>query len=490
MTPSRTLYFCCLAFIAGVSVRSFAGIETGILLVFLLAAFALTALLRRKMFFLPAALLLASFWLGLAFTGRALAKAESNEFIRRQLFGKEVRIQGFVSEDPAVASHVQKIVLRPLGLKDGAVLANLPAFPRYEYGDILNVRGRLQEPPVFEYFNYKEFLEKEGVYAILKNPHVEGKTKARLMLAQKGYAFIVKAKHKFQASISRFVPHPEGAVFGAILFGDQGSIPESWKDKFNKTGVRHIMAVSGQHVALLFPMLMAFFLSVGLWRKQALLACNVCIALFIMLTGFSPSAVRAGIMGSLFIASQMFGRMNVSLRALVFAAAGMLLLNPLLLARDAGFQLSFLAVLGIVWFFPFFQRMLQRLPEEFAIRGTIALTLASQVTTLPLVMWNFHYVSLSSIFTNVLLAPAMAPLLASGLIFLVLAGISLWTGIIGAIVPIALVKYFLFIVSLFATLPFSWLAVPYVSPALLALYGVAAGFFAWACRKKQFEMIY
>lgn len=490
MTSSRILYWSCLAFIVGIAARSFLSISAGLFPVFLLAGFLSAVILRQKALLLPAIFFCVSFLFGIIVTDRALIQAKFNEFSTRELFGKEARIRGIVVEDPETASNVQKVILRPMGMRKGAMLVNLPAFPRYEYGDLLTLKGRLQEPPVFDDFNYKEFLEKEGVYAILKNPRVETKGQARLMMLQKGYSLVLKLKHAFQESISRFIPHSEGVVFSAILFGDQASIPEYWKDAFNKTGVRHIMAVSGQHVALLFPMLMAFFLSVGLWRKQALLLSNVFIALFILLTGFAPSAVRAGIMGSLLIASQLLGRINFTLRALVCAAAGMLLLNPLLLARDAGFQLSFLAVLGIVWFYPFFQKLLARLPEDLAIRDTVALTLSSQIATLPLVVWNFHYVSLVSVFTNVLLAPAMPPLLLSGFLFLAFSFVSVWLGAVAAIVPIALVKYFLFVVSLFGAIPFASLGVPYVPFALVLLYGILAAWCAWFIRKRTLDMIY
>lgn len=491
MSPSRALYACSLAFIAGIALRSFGGADTGIFLVFLFACLAVLAyaFARRKDLLVSSLLLLLCFWVGVLAADRAFDRAFFNELKRRELLGKEVLLRGVVSEDPDARSAVQKITMRPLGLKE-KVLVNVPVFPSYEYGDLLTVRGRLQEPPIFEDFNYKEFLEKEGIFAIVQNPRVEEQARANLNILQKGYALILNAKRGFQKLIARFVPHPESTVLSALLFGDQGAIPESLKDRFNKTGTRHLVAVSGQHVALLFPMLMAFFLSLGLWRRQALVLSNVFLALFIMFTGFSASAVRAGIMGSLMIASQLFGRMNVSMRGLVFAASLMLLFNPLLLARDVGFQLSFAALLGIIWFFPFFQRMFRSLPNTLALRDAVAMTLAAQITTLPLVAWSFHYVSLSSLFTNILLAPVMSPALLGGFLFLFIAGVSAWGGALFAMIPAALVKYVLLVVSLFSEIPFSSLTVPSVPVIFLFAYGTLVGLFAWLVRKKQFEMIY
>jgi competence protein ComEC len=135
------------------------------------------------------------------------------------------------------------------------------------------------------------------------------------------------------------------------------------------------------------------------------------------MTGFQPSAVRAGIMGGLFLVGQYLGRMGVSSRSIVLAAALMLAHNPLLLKLDIGFQLSFLAILGIVYLAPIFQDWLKKIPAYFQLRNILTMTLSAQVFTLPILIYNFGYFSLVAPITNILIVPLLPFIMLSGFIF-------------------------------------------------------------------------
>jgi len=138
------------------------------------------------------------------------------------------------------------------------------------------------------------------------------------------------------------------------------------------------------------------------------------LGLFIVMIGLPSSAVRAGIMGGFFLLAQKLGRPQAGVRAVVFAAVGMLAFNPLLLKSDVGFQLSFLAVMGIIYLTPFLQRFL-----KFRV---LAMTLAAQIFTLPILIYNFGYFSKVAVLTNVLIVPLLAYLMGLGFIF-ILAGL-------------------------------------------------------------------
>jgi competence protein ComEC len=133
--------------------------------------------------------------------------------------------------------------------------------------------------------------------------------------------------------------------------------------------------------------------------------------------GFQASAIRAGIMGLLFLAGQHFGRKSFSPRAIVIAAAIMLAINPLLLLNDIGFQLSFLAVIGIIYFLPVFQKWFRRIPNIFQFRNILAMTLSAQIFTLPILIYNFGYVSLISPISNVLIVPLLPYIIGFGFLF-------------------------------------------------------------------------
>jgi len=124
-------------------------------------------------------------------------------------------------------------------------------------------------------------------------------------------------------------------------------------------------------------------------------------------------------MGGLFLLGQKIGRRSVSSRAIVIAAGIMLVINPLLLFYDVGFQLSFLAVLGIIYLSPAFRRWLRFVPEVkfFNFRSILVMTFSAYIFTLPILIYNFGRVSLIGPLTNVLILPFIYWIMIFGFIF-------------------------------------------------------------------------
>ena len=302
----------------------------------------------------------------------------------------------------------------------GKILVTVNRYPEYQYGDRLKITGKLKAPQAFEDFNYKDYLAKDGIYSVMYYPKIEllaGKNGRELFSAI--YGKILDFKAQLREVIEQNLSPPQSSVLGAMMLGDKSGISMDFKEKLNISGLRHITCISGMHIAILTAILMSLLIGLGLWRQQAFYFTLILIALFILMTGFQSSAVRAGIMGGLFLLAQHLGRMNVSSRALVFAAACMLLQNPLLLKSDIGFQLSFLAMLGIIELLPVFRGWLKFIPEgDFLnLRSILAMTLSAQVFTLPILIYNFGYMSLVSPLTNILIVPLLPLVLGFGFLF-------------------------------------------------------------------------
>ncbi|MBU4204561.1 ComEC/Rec2 family competence protein [Patescibacteria group bacterium] len=234
---------------------------------------------------------------------------------------------------------------------------------------------------------------------------------------QFSYGQVLKFKKKIRENINQFLPYPASSLLGAMLVGDKSRLSTTLKEKLNISGVRHITAVSGMHVAILTSILMTLLIGLGLWRGQSFYLTIVIISLFIIMTGLQPSAIRAGIMGGFFLLAQYLGRMNSASRIIVFVAAVMLLQNPLLLRLDVGFQLSFLAILGIIYLLPIFQNWFRKTPNIFQFRNILAMTLSAQVFTLPILIYNFGYVSLVAPLTNILIVPLLPYIIGFGFLF-------------------------------------------------------------------------
>ncbi len=293
------------------------------------------------------------------------------------------------------------------------VLVTAKRYPEYQYGDKLKITGKLETPPVFEGFNYQQYLQKEGIYSVISWPEIE-------LLERENYgspisviyAKTLKFKNKFQEVSRSFISPPQEGILEALIFGDESEVPKELKDKLNLTGTRHIAAVSGMNITIISSLILSFLLSLGLWRQQAFYISIFLLSLYILMIGAPSSALRAGIMGGFLMAAQYFGRLSAASRAVTLAAASMLLINPLLLKLDVGFQLSFLAILGIIYLQPTFSDWLKILPNPkfFPLKTTLATTLAAQIFTLPILIYNFGYIPVISPITNILIVPFLAPI--------------------------------------------------------------------------------
>lgn len=274
------------------------------------------------------------------------------------------------------------------------------------------------------------------------------------------YLGLPALKEKLKTLISENFSSPHSSMLTGIIFGEKRGLSLEWKEKFNKTGLSHIIAVSGIHVVILVIILIWFFISLGLNRSFAFYFILIALWFFIFLTSFQASAIRAGIMGSIFLIGQKLGRQHTSLRALAFVAALMLFLNPQLLRYNLGFQFSFLATLGLICLAPYLENILERIKflKFLNLHFLLAATLSAQIFIFPILVYNFGNFSLIAPLTNILILPLLPFLMGFSFIFLLLGLIfSSLAHLIS--LPIHLfLNYLIFIVSFFSQLPFSFLS--------------------------------
>jgi competence protein ComEC len=238
------------------------------------------------------------------------------------------------------------------------------------------------------------------------------------------------------------------------------------------------------HIVILSSILVSLFLSLGFWRGQAFYLTVLIISIYILMIGLPASALRASIMVFLFLLGQKLGRLSFSYRTVIFAALIMLIANPFLLKDDIGFQLSFLAVFGIISFSSFFEEQLRSLfgGNLSGIISIVALTLSAQVFTLPLLIYNFGYFSLVGPITNLLIVPCLSYLIILSLVFFLAVFVYPLLGSIFSWLVYLLLSYFVFIISLFNTLPLAALRV-HLSWHWLCLFYCFLLFFLWKKRK-------
>jgi len=408
-------------------------------------------------------------------------RIKNNELRKYNDLEQEIVLTGIVVKEPDVRETNTKLTIETL--VSTKLLATVNRYPEYKYGDELRITGKLQTPPVFEDFNYKDYLIKDGIYSVIYYPKVEVISRDR---ASGVYAKILDFKDKLRQSIYQNLPAAQSYILGAMILGDKNRMPQELKEKLNISGVRHITAVSGLHIFLLTSILMSLMLWLGFWRSQAFYISIIIITLFIIITGLQPSSIRAGIMGGLFLLGQKIGRKSVGSRALVIAAALMLVINPLLLFNDLGFQLSFLAAMGIIYLSSTFQRWLRFIPEKkfLNFRSILSMTFSAYLFTLPILIYNFGRVSLVAPLTNVLILPSIYWIMISGFIF-GLVGI-IWQGL-GWILSLPgwfLLTYLIKIVDFFSQ---SWAekSIENVHWSWLVFSFLILGLLVWHLRKRE-----
>ena len=348
-------------------------------------------------------------------------------------------------------------------------------YPSYKYGDKLQIICNLKAPKQFRDFEYDRFLAKSGIYSLCYYPQI------KLISKNNGssfYTFLYTVKSKLQKTINSKINEPYAGLARAIILGDKSGITSNMRDSFSKSGISHVVAISGMHISIISTLLMSILIYIGLKRKVAFIFASIFLVFYILLIGAPPSAVRAGFMGIIVLIALYIGRLNKISNALALAAAMLLIINPLLLRDDIGFQLSFLAVIGIVIFYPIFNNLfLEKIKKSSVVNRLpfilnrlmiismqiVFVTLAAQSLVLPIIINNFKVFSLISPLTN-LLVLWLLPFLMVLIIFALIISffIPIVSTLIFTVVELML-KYIVWVSNSLTKFSFSFLEVNYLS---------------------------
>ncbi|MDO8486369.1 MAG: ComEC/Rec2 family competence protein [Candidatus Staskawiczbacteria bacterium] len=373
----------------------------------------------------------------------------------RELNNKGViTLIGKVINEPDLRENSQKLKIE-IEYPKGIVLVTVNRYTEYRYLDKLKIIGKLKTPMETEDFSYKNYLLKDHIYSVMDFPKIELVGKGRDTYAASFYSGILWFKQKLRESIRQNYSPPQSLILEGTILGDNGAMSQDLKNKLNITGLRHIIAVSGTHIIILGAILMSFLLALGLWRGHAFYVSVSFIWLYIILTGLPASGIRAGIMGTLFLLSEKIGRQNMATRTITIAGAVMVAFNPLLLLYDVGFQLSFLASMGIILLNPFFKDLFRKFAfsknnKAENLLSIISTTFSAQIFTLPIMIYNFGNVSLVSPITNLLVLPIVSGLMILGFLSSILGIASQFLGWIISMPCWFLLTYFIKVIDIFS----------------------------------------
>jgi competence protein ComEC len=420
MSKSRFFLLLLIAFVGGVGIRSFWFVPYTLL--WLVVASSATAMalgaIRQKQKFIYLGFIALSLVLG-------IIKYDASESARpdlASLYGRPMSATGIVIEEPEESLSAQRLKIK---VDNFHVLVTTRRFPAYALGDELEIAGLLTRPENFSEFDYAAFLAKDDVYAVMSFPQI------KLIGSGKGSPFkefLSRIKTAFEGKIDLALPEPHASFLKGLLLGERESFSKEFRENLSRTGTTHIVALSGYNITLVSRFFIWGLLLLTIPYRVSFWIAALAIILFVLLTGASPSVVRAGIMGVLILVAEREGRMYQIRNALVFAAAVMIFQNPKILRFDAAFQLSFLATLGLIYLSPVTESLLDRLKSKitgfrseqsrkkealeeksklFPLRQMLTETISAQLMVLPLIIYLFGRVSLVSPISNILVVAAV-----------------------------------------------------------------------------------
>ncbi|TFH34847.1 MAG: DUF4131 domain-containing protein [Anaerolineales bacterium] len=353
--------------------------------------------------------------------------------------GHEVQVTGTLLKDPDVREtytllelsseriwvpdlEIQKLV-------QGLVLVRASPTGSWQYGQRLKVTGFLERPPEDDDFSYRAFLARQGILAWMPEAYTRSLGMDRVNPLME---LLHRIRQRALIEIQRLFPYPEAPLLAGILLGIESRIPEDLVQAYGRTGTTHIIAISGFNITILAGVMIASF---GRWlgRTRGLIAAGIVIILYTLLVGADAPVVRAALMGSLALLARYIGRRVHGLTSLAVAGVIMTMISPQSIL-DAGFQLSFAATLGLILYAePLGQaaiKLVQRCfpkvdPRRWGniLAEILLLTMAAQITTLPVIVWHFHQISLVSLLANAWILP-LQPLL------MILSGIATILGML------------------------------------------------------------
>lgn len=283
---------------------------------------------------------------------------------------------------------------------------------------------------------------------------------------------IQHAAKQLSTTIHSIFPATESEILDAMLIGKTESLTWETKNQLNRTGLRHVTAISGMHVATIYFLIVLLFIGLGFWRGQALIFATILLFFYILLIGAPPSATRAFIMGFFVIVAELLGRPGNSTRFLLFAAGIMLFYNPELF-WNIGFQLSFSAVLGIIHLSPIIEEFMKRITNFQGLAALIGVSVSAQIAVTPLLLFYFGEASVIGVVLNILIVPLLPFLLVSSFVALIFGLIDPLIGLIISPPAQLLLSGLITVLTHASKLPFSTVVLPQFSWIWLIPYYIA-----------------
>jgi len=458
-------YIGTIGFVLGVAGASMyeIGLYEGLFLVLLGVALLVVCGREGSTFFSASFFVCATFLLvcGIGIIRFDFERIGEVNLLYETIVGTEVTVEGTVVREPdtrEVSTHLY------VQVADELLLVTTHRYNNVSYGDQLKITGVLKKPEAFttdlgRTFNYPGYLHARGVSYSMTFPVLE------ILVSDQGNVFmahVLHGKEQFMKSLELVLPEPHVGLAEGLLLGVKQALGGDLEIIFRKTGIIHIVVLSGYNV-MLVVVFITYILSFLFTHRMRFVFGLASIIVFALLVGLSATVVRASIMAGLLLFARSFGRTYAVLRALIFAGVVMVLINPYLLIYDVGFQLSFTASLGLIFLAPMIERWVGVIPTTLGLREILTATIATQIFVTPLLLYQIGELSLISIIVNVLVLPMVPVAMLLTFITGLVGMISIQIGLLLGYITYFSLTYIIGIATFFSHVPMASVTVPVFS---------------------------
>jgi competence protein ComEC len=395
--------------------------------------------------------------------------------------GQRVTLTGTVVTEPDERANFTQLFVQT---ETDRVLVRADRFIVIDYGDVVQITGSLSQPEPFttdigRTFDYPKYLEVRKVQYIISFADIAviDSDQGNVLLA-----YLYQAKQFFVVTLEDAIGSPQVDLGVGLLLGVKQALGDELEIAFRQTGIIHIVVLSGYNVMLV----VGFFWWLSSWvlpLRGRIVFGLIGITLFALLVGLSATVVRASIMAAILLIGKLLGRTHDVLRALLFAALVMVLINPYILLYDIGFQLSFMATLGLVLVLPQFESTLATKTTQLKLKDLLLATVVTQIFVLPLLMYHIGEVSLVSVVVNMLVLPMVPVAMLLTFIAGLVGTLSTTLGTLVGFVAYLPLHYIILIAEWFAAFPFAVVTIPEISVWVVAVMYILLGIGYWLWRR-------
>lgn len=340
----------------------------------------------------------------------------------------------------------------------------------------------LRIPEDFNNFSYRKFLESRSIYFRTSTNNLE-----KLQESPQGifYRLFLLREHLIARSEALF-PYKESLFLSGILFWAREHLPSEIRTQFNNSWLTHFITTSGFHVSLVILFLSGIASIFPKYIRLIIIA--LWVTSFALFVWYGAPVVRASIMGILWYTLLQWGSSVRNLTLIIFTLTLMVLMSPMALLYDASLQLSFLAVLGILFTQDFFKKIFSPIPNFLSVRDACVLTFASFSWLFPILFFQFWQVSLLTPLANMLVAWTIPPAMLWGAFVLLVDAVFPFLSQYLSFPVWVLLRFDMFVVELIGTMEWAIVVSPlwaYASQLQILYLVILAYIIAYFALKKQ-----